>query len=98
MSRRIQCVYRNNDAIDCEAMRAVEDMNLRVSEDIGRLAAQVLKKMIDKKEKDVFAYYLVEPIFELITSSGIFHGKETFQHTHGQSFPKRLLLYHYNVF
>ena len=55
MSRRIQCVYRNNDAIDCEAMRAVEDMNLRVSEDIGRLAAQVLKKMIDKKEKDVFA-------------------------------------------
>ena len=50
MSRRIQCVYRNNDAIDCEAMRAVEDMNLRVSEDIGRLAAQVLKKMIDKKK------------------------------------------------
>ncbi len=64
MSRRIQCVYRNNDAIDCEAMRAVEDMNLRVSEDIGRLVAQVLKKMIDKKEKDVFAYYLVEPSFE----------------------------------
>lgn len=31
------------------------------TEDIGRLAAQVLKKMIDKKEKDVFAYYLVEP-------------------------------------
>ena len=85
----VDAVFCFNDAIACEAMRAVEDMNLRVSEDIGiigydnnegltdiktplttvayrtedigRLAAQVLKKMIDKKEKDVFAYYLVEP-------------------------------------
>lgn len=84
----VDAVVCFNDLIAQEAMRAVKNAGLRISddigiigydaiiseaykiplttvsyraEDIGRMAAQVLDKMIEKKERDAFGYYLVEP-------------------------------------
>lgn len=85
----IDAVFCFNDDIAIEAMRAVEDLGLRVSDDIGiigydnnevmtginvpltsvayqieevgELAASVLKKKIDNTLKGSFEYYLVEP-------------------------------------
>lgn len=105
----VDAVFCFNDDIAREAMRAVEAMNLRVSEDIGiigydnnegltgiktplttvayrtedigRLAARVLKKMIDKKEQDTFAYYLIEPSI-VVRESCL--GKNNLKENHGK--------------
>lgn len=85
----VDAVFCFNDVIAVEAMRAVEDMNLRVSDDVGiigydnnermvdmrvpltsvayrteevgMMAAHVLKKKTENREKENFEYYLIEP-------------------------------------
>lgn len=85
----VDAVFCFSDDIAFQAMRAVEDAGLRVSddigiigygdneslldmkiplttithktEDVGSLAARVLKKKMEEKEKEIFEYYLIEP-------------------------------------
>lgn len=85
----VDAVFCFSDDIAFQAMRAVEDAGLRVSddigiigygdnenlldmkiplttithktEDVGNLAARVLRKKIEEKEKEIFEYYLIEP-------------------------------------
>lgn len=85
----VDAVFCFNDVIASIAVQVIEEMGLKISEDIGvigydnnenaasmnipltsisyrtedigRLAANVLVKMSERREKDVFGYYLVEP-------------------------------------
>lgn len=85
----VDAVFCFNDEIAFHAVKAIDDLHLRISDDIGvigydgspenetlriplttvsyeseeigRLAAQVLEKMIERKEQDPFSYYLVNP-------------------------------------
>lgn len=85
----VDAVFCFNDSIAFEAMKAVDEMNLRVSDDIGiigyddnesianrkiplttvayqteevgKMAAHVLKTRMENKEKEIFEYYLIEP-------------------------------------
>ena len=85
----VDAVFCFNDDIAFQAIRAVEDAGLHVSddvgimgygdneslldmeiplttithktEDVGKLAARVLRKKMEKKEDEIFEYYLIEP-------------------------------------
>lgn len=85
----VDAVFCFNDDIAFQAIRAVEDAGLRVSddvgimgygdneslldmeiplttithktEDVGKLAARVFRKKMEKKEDEIFEYYLIEP-------------------------------------
>ena len=85
----VDAVFCFNDDIAFQAIRAVEDAGLRVSddigimgygdnenlldmkvplttvthktEDVGNLAARVLRKKMEKRKEEIFEYYLIEP-------------------------------------
>lgn len=49
------------DTIHCENGKVSLTTVSSKIEDVGRMAARVLGKMVEKQERDAFAYYLIEP-------------------------------------